>query len=254
MIRRVIPLLALVAVAAANAASATQRVEGYAYAADGKALLYRESHWLDGATRTVLYRCPDGKPFARKRVDTGNQPAAPNFVTDDARDGYREGVRGDAPTFEVFVRGKTREKEKSKGIDKPKNAIIDAGFDAFITENWDSIAVGEKRSVQFLILSRLGYTDFAVIRRADAEVAGVKARRFQLKLVAWYGFALPTINVAYAIEGKRLLQYKGLGNIRNNKGDNVSVRVEFPPAKQGKFAENSMTDPSGVALVGRCPL
>ena len=254
MMYRAIPLFALVALAVSSSVSATQRYEGYAYAVDGKALLYRESHWLDGATRTVLYRCPDGKPFARKRVETGEQPTAPNFVTDDARDGYREGVRGAAPNFEVFVRSKASVKEKSKPIDKPSNAIIDAGFDAFIADNWDGMAVDAKRDVQFLIPSRLGYTVFSITRRPDASVAGVKARRFQLKLGAWYGFALPAIDVAYAVDGKRLLQYTGLGNIRSNQGDNLSVRVEFPPATQGGGADDSISDPSTVALDGRCPL
>ena len=254
MIRRAVPLFVVVALASSGAVSAVQRYEGYAYAVDGTTLLYRESHWLDGATRTVLYRCPDGKPFARKRVQSGDQPTAPNFATDDARDGYREGVRSDAPNFEVFVRRKTSSKERSQVVAKPENAIIDAGFDAFIADNWDAMAAGASRKVQFLIPSRLGYTDFIVIRGPDAKVAGVNARRFQLKLGAWYGFALPSIDVAYTVEGKRLLQYKGLANIRSNKGDNLKVRIEFPANKQGDGAGNSIVDPSAVALDGRCPL
>lgn len=234
--------------------AAQGRYEGYAYAAKGKALLYRESHWLDGANSTVLYRCPDGKPFARKRVTTGDQPAAPDFVTDDARDGYREGVRSEGSKHTVFHRTKKSAKERSAAIDKPDDAIIDAGFDAYIVENWDAMAVGASRNVQFLIPSRLGYTDFAVTRRPDGRVSGVQARRYQLKLGAWYGFALPQIDVAYAVSGKRLLQYEGLGNIRDNQGDNLSVRVYFPPAQQGDGAENSISDPNSVALDGRCPL
>lgn len=254
MIHRAIPLFALVVLASSGAASATQRYEGYAYAVDGQALLYRESHWLEGATRTVLYRCPDGIPFARKRVMTGDQPTAPNFVTEDARDGYREGVSGDGPAFEVFVRASTSVKEKTQSIDKPEHAIIDAGFDAFIIKNWDAMAVGTARDVQFLIPSRLGYSAFTVTRRPDRSVAGVQARRYQLKLGAWYGFALPSIDIAYAIDGKRLLQYQGLGNIRGNRGDNMNVRVEFPADKQGDGAGASIADPSAVALDGRCPL
>ncbi len=234
--------------------AAQDRYEGYAYAANGESLLYRESHWLDGATRTVLYRCPDGKPFARKNVTTGEQPAAPDFVTYDARNGYREGVRSEGSKHTVFHHANKVSEERSAAIDKPDNAIIDAGFDAYIVENWDGMALGASRKVQFLIPSRLGYTDFAITRLPDGKVSGVQARRYQLKLGAWYGFALPQIDVAYAIAGKRLLQYKGLGNIRDNGGDSLSVRVEFPPSKQGEGAENSIDDPNGVALDGRCAL
>ncbi|MFZ2234968.1 MAG: hypothetical protein WBP11_00760 [Dokdonella sp.] len=249
-----VPLCAAMLTISAVPLAAQDRYEGYAYAAKGKSLLYRESHWLDGANRTVLYRCPDGKPFARKKVTTDVQQSAPDFVTDDARDGYREGVRSEGSKHTVIFRAKKSSEERSEAIDKPDNAIIDAGFDAYVIENWDAMAVGASRKVQFLIPSRLGYTDFAITRRPDGKVSGEQARRYQLKLGAWYGFALPQIDVAYAISGKRLLQYKGLGNIRNNDGDNLSVRVEFPPAKQGNGAENSINDPNGIALDGRCPL
>lgn len=236
------------------AAQGQDRYEGYAYEAKGNSLLYRESHWLDRKARTVLYRCPDGKPFARKVVTAGGPPAAPDFVTVDSRDGYREGVRTEGSKHTVFYRAKKSSDERTAAIEKPRNAIIDSGFDAYIVQNWDAMAAGASRKVEFLIPSRLGYTNFAITRIPDGAVSGVQARRYQLKLGAWYGFALPQIDVAYDDSSKRLLQYVGVGNIRDNGGDNLSVRVEFPPAMQGEGAENSIDDPEGVTLDGRCAL
>src|SRR5690606_6904640 len=50
-------------------AQTVQRQEGRAFAEDGGALLYRETHWLQGPpealSRLVLYRCADGRAFAR---------------------------------------------------------------------------------------------------------------------------------------------------------------------------------------------
>ena len=248
------PLCAALLVASVTPLAAQVRLEGYAYAAQGKTLLYRESHWQFHSNTFVLYRCPDGKPFARKEVMTGQQPSAPDFVTDDARDGYREGVRSVGSRHTVFYRANKTSQERIEAIDKPGNAIIDAGFDAYIVQNWEDMAVDANRNVRFLIPSRLGYTDFTITRRSDANVSAVQARRYQLKLGAWYGFALPQIDVAYAITSRQLLQYQGLGNIRGNDGDSLSVRVEFPPARQGEGADNSIDDPAGVALDGRCPL
>ena len=248
------PLCALMLATSASSSVAQDRYEGYAYAANGTSLIYRESHWLDGTTRTVLYRCPDGKPFARKNVASGEQSAAPDFVTEDAREGYREGVRSEGSKHTVFHRANKESEARSATINKPDNAIIDAGFDAYIVENWDAMAVDASRKVQFLIPSRLGYIDFAISRLPDGTISGMQAQRYQLKLGAWYGFALPQIDVAYSVAGKRLLQYEGVGNIRNNAGKNMSVRVEFPPAKQGDGAENSTDDPNGVALDGGCVL
>ncbi len=53
---------------------------GNAYAPASGKLMYTESHWLyddsGNPSRLVLYRCPDGKPFARKLVRDDGHPAA----------------------------------------------------------------------------------------------------------------------------------------------------------------------------------
>lgn len=249
-----ITALALAAATCSVRADAIERFEGYARALTGDSLIYRESHWLDGATRTVLYRCPDGKPFARKVVQAGHRAAAPDFVSDDDRDGHREGVRGAGDGFEVFVREGRTATERSKRIDKPESAVIDAGFDAFVREHWDDLAIGNKLPLKFLIPSRLSYADFAISRLADDAIDGVAVRRYRLELGAWYAFALPRIDVAYTVDRQQLRRYEGLGNIRSNKGSNLSVRIDFPPAEQGRGAADGLADPATVALDGRCPL
>ena len=87
---------------------AVEHYTGTAYDAKGREL-YTERHWstVDGGEtrRLVLFTCTDGKPFARKQVNDAGQPLAPLFALDDARFGYREGVRLDADgKREVFVR------------------------------------------------------------------------------------------------------------------------------------------------------
>lgn len=244
-----------VAMAASGDLSAAQRVEGRAYNIDSGSLLYRESHWIDGSQRTVLYRCPDGKAFARKVVETGSQPAAPNFVSDDARDGYREGVRAEADGFVVFSRSNSTSSERSKAIIKSPTSVIDAGFDAYVREHWDAMDVGSTLALKFLIPSRLSYADFAIRRLDDAQIDGVDVRRYRLELSAWYAFALPRIDVAYTVDGRQLRQYQGLANIRGNDGGNLTVRIEFPPAEQADGAGGgAITNPADVALDGRCPL
>jgi hypothetical protein len=84
------------------------RQEATAYARKGEAVVYRESHWRyrqDGAARRlVLYRCPDGRAFARKTVVERGAAQAPDFDFEDARDGYREGVRSSERGRVVYVR------------------------------------------------------------------------------------------------------------------------------------------------------
>ena len=95
----------------ADASGPLRIEEAEVTASDSGALLYREAHYVEPAPRAgrlVVYRCPDGRPFARKRVEGGG--AAPDFLMEDGRDGYREGVRSNGRAREAFVtsRGRTR--------------------------------------------------------------------------------------------------------------------------------------------------
>ena len=59
--------------------------------------------------------------------------AAPDFAFEDARDGYREGVRSRAGRRFVYTRPPDGE-ERSRAIEVPPGAAIDAGFDARVRE------------------------------------------------------------------------------------------------------------------------
>jgi hypothetical protein len=94
------------------AAQQVLRQEGRAYApADGR-LLYRETHWLQGPaaarSRLVLYRCVDGRAFARKWMTPQGSPQTPDFAFEDARNGYQEGLQGSATARTVYVRADAR--------------------------------------------------------------------------------------------------------------------------------------------------
>jgi len=93
------------------AAQQVLRQEGRAYApADGR-LLYRETHWLQGPptarSRLVLYRCADGRAFARKWMTPQGSPQTPDFAFEDARNGYQEGLQVTAGTL-VYARNRPR--------------------------------------------------------------------------------------------------------------------------------------------------
>ena len=76
---------ATTAIGASTAYATVRSYEGYAYAEKGDRLLYRESHWLytaDGVGQhLIVYRCANGEPFGRKRVDTSSGAATPERST-----------------------------------------------------------------------------------------------------------------------------------------------------------------------------
>ena len=128
-------LLLALALVGLPAQAALTFEEGMARDPESRALLYREHHLVRRAEgkpteRLVIYRCADGTPFARKRVDYRRSMQAPEFSFEDARLGYREGLRRQGGTDTVWVRDARGETERSATLDDPAARLVaDAGFD-----------------------------------------------------------------------------------------------------------------------------
>ncbi|WCE03791.1 hypothetical protein [Pseudoxanthomonas sp. JBR18] len=237
--------LALTLVAAADpAVPGVTHYEGKAYAASGR-MLYTESHWIgEGGQRTVLYRCPNGQPFARKRVSDGS--AAPDFELVDARSRYREGVRGHGSARKVF--SATDGKERSAVLPRASAQVIDAGFDRYVRDHWTALAKDQDTRIAFLVPARQANLDL----RIAAGAAKDRTRQFRLTLDAWYGGIAPSITVTYDNDSRRLLRFEGVGNIRDAKGRYPKVRIEFPANTVGTATQAQMQEASSMPLVSTC--
>ncbi|GAB2512178.1 hypothetical protein [Lysobacter humi (ex Lee et al. 2017)] len=225
--------LALGLALASPAVAAQQRYEGLAYTAKGGALVYRETHWLyrDGATpaRLVLYRCPDGRAFARKSMREVASATAPDFDYVDARNGYREGVRTRGGMREVTYRAGTAAEARTRPLPSTPGLVIDAGFDAWIRANWSRTG-GGGAVVPFLVPSRAQAFDFRVATASDTQEGGRAVRRMRMAVAGVLGYALPSIELTYDAQTRRLLRFNGLGSVRDAKGRLQALRIEFPTA------------------------
>jgi len=231
-----------------STAVATEHYEGLAYAKGTQRLLYREQHWLlkEGTERLVLYRCPGGEAFARKRV--AGKGADPDFDFFDARTGYTEGVRSRGGRREVFNRASTGAPEQRSVLAPGKVQIIDAGFDSFIRQQWDVLTPPTATSVSFLVPSRLQPMDF----RLSPTEGKSGSRSFRLSLDAWYGRALPGMSVTYAARGTRLLRFEGIGNIRDEAGNYPTVRIEFPAELHRVASKSEVAIAASTPLAASC--
>ncbi|MGL6291085.1 MAG: hypothetical protein ACRC2H_10390 [Silanimonas sp.] len=246
-------VVTLAAALAAPSALAAYREElGLAADLDSGQPLYREQHLLRAAPdgglieRLVVYRCVDGTPFARKRVDYRSAVAAPAFQFEDARSGYSEGVlRGDGGA-RVFVDRPDAEKQTAP---LPGGALVaDAGFDQWVRREWPRLTAGESVPMAFLVPSRLTSYDFKVyeVDADEADTAG--DRRFRLRLGGLLGWFAPHIDVVYDGSNRRLLRFEGLSNLRDDAGeDPLKVRIEFPEAPKP-------ADAAAFARLGEEPL
>lgn len=225
--------------------------EGTAYRLDGGTAAYREIHMLfasGGApARLVLYRCMNGAPFARKIMIERAGEMTPDFDFVDGRTGYREGVRTTARGREVYWQKSATAVEKAKSLAIPANAVIDAGFDSMIRTHWAELGSGNSISANFLLPSALRFLKVNIEQVKGDPVPGVIHLR--MKLDTWYGFAAPDTDLYYRSSDQRLLRFKGIGTIRDTRGRNQAVRIEFPDGLQGH-----QTNASEIAAARRLPL
>jgi hypothetical protein len=199
--------------------------------------MYEEHHLLrerDGRAqeRLVLYRCVDGALFARKRVSYGDAPAAPDFVLEDGRFGYREGAGRAVGTRETWFRRDRDAAERRATIAPGANLVIDAGFDEFVRIHWERLQQGDALTVDFLVPSRLETLGFKLRRTGSESIDSAPVSVFRLSLGGLIGFFAPDIDVAYRDRDRRLMRFEGLTNIRADRDANLVARIEFPPARE----------------------
>jgi hypothetical protein len=252
-------ILATTTVLTAGEAGGADFYRGYAYTSDDHKLIYTESHWMyeQGGVghRLVIYGCADGQPFARKWVDTTPGTATPDVDMLDARTGYREGVRTRGGQREVFSQADASSAEKHAPLSNPPNAVIDAGFDAFVREHWDTLSSPGVDPLPFLILSQLRYVDFSAKKLRDEDAEGRATRWFRLQLSGWYAFVLPHIDVAYDAQSRDLMEFRGISNIRGKGGSNLTVTIQFPANEHRHGVDQAEVQQAGTApLTGHCML
>jgi hypothetical protein len=231
---------------------------GTAYANGSHTVLYKEEHFVfddhGERTRLVLYRCPSGEPFARKWVRDIAGAQAPNFDLIDARTGYREGVVGKPGARMVYTQESSHAVVHSESLPDRPNAVIDAGFDAYVRQHWDALRANQKAPVAFVVPSRLGYVDLRLTDSDAATTGGESLRHLRLSMDAWYGFAAPSIDLTYETADRRLQRFEGISNIRDAAGKNQRVIIEFPrSAELNAPSPADIQKAASLSLVTHCP-
>jgi hypothetical protein len=248
------PLAIAALVLGAAAVSAAERVSGDAYSLSDDALLYHETHYLydGGNERLVLYRCLDGRAFARKHVRTGGDAQAPDFDLVDAHLGYREGVRERGGQREVYVQRRANLPEQSGPVRIPTDGVIDAGFDAFAQHHWDALLRGDTLRFPYLVPSRRRFYDFKVARVDDPAADAGGAMTLRLSLGAWFAFLLPHIDIVYDLASHQVVRYEGLSNIRDDNGKNYRVRSVFPAIASASASPDEIESALRTPLAASC--
>lgn len=247
------------ALALTQAAAATDRIfNGYARHLDTGALLYVESHAVRGygtqdEQRVVRYRCAAGQAtFARKQLDYAGDRTEPLFQLEDGRTGYLEGLRRTQTGLEVFQRSGKDAVLKRRAVPQSAAIVSDAGFDEFVRLHWTDLEANRTVKFRFLVPSRLDSMSFKVHKHGEAEIEGAAVSVIRLNLSGFLGWFLPYIEVSYRKSDRVLMRYKGLTNIRDVSGRNMTVQIDFPSAERVTRTVDMVALGAGT-LIATCP-
>jgi len=186
-------------------------VVGDAFDDTGNILLYREMHRCDGPrTQCVIdYLDPAEAPLARKELDYSNSPHAPDVELENLLAQITRSASGAAAESEL---------------------VVDAGFDNYVRTRWYDLDSGSAISFPFLVLGR---DDPLAMRAVRSEKSCAdEALCLEVAPEAWFlRLLVPPIELTYERETRRLLRYRGIGNLRDAQGNSrqVDIRYRYTP-------------------------
>lgn len=237
MANLIISALTLITLSGSNSwdAVSTRTYKGEALDLKKRTPLYIEEHeeqYRDGA-RTFLattYRDIEGRIIARRSVDFSKSTLAPDFQTEDLRSGYLEGAERVEGGVRLYWRKTTIDPLQERIVAVPSPAVVDAGFNNFVQERWDSIMRGERLQMYFALPFTLDYYRFRLYKDEEKVINGrnVAIVRCEIDNIVLRLFVKPIV-LAYDTGTRRMVSYNGISNINDEEGKSHLVRIEYKP-------------------------
>jgi hypothetical protein len=198
---------------------------GYAYDLETQEFLYTEHHSYPAPNKhQVLYKEANGSVFATKSLDYQHSAYAPDFVQENKRNG--EQISSQKDDNDIIIRYKEDDTSslKQDTIAYSSNLIIDAGFDHFITQNWDVLITGKAMTIDYVIPSRLDYYELTV-EKETCEINGhycfsISASSFFISLFS------SQLKLTYN-EAATLVSFQGRSNICDAEGNYQDVNIFY---------------------------
>lgn len=196
--------------------------------------LYSETHCVSGdaLTREVIYKDPENQLIAYKvlRYDTGSN--TPSYVQHNVHSQDSIAVELEQERQEIIFTATdaNRPEQPSVASVKPSAAlpvVIDAGFDAFVRENWQSLVAGESKQFQFPFAARESLVELS-IASASCSYATDTEQCFSLELNNWLlNMLADPIELGYDAKLQRLTRFRGISNISDGQGEALAVDIHY---------------------------
>ena len=233
---------ALLLAATALAVQAEGSFYGYAYDLASGKYLYTEVHqpsFENGkeVASTIRYYAADGKEVGLKTLDYRADAYVPRFRFDLPGEGYAEAITANGESITVLkISG--RGKEKRKTIRREGLTAADSGFNHAVQDNLGKLVKGETVSFRFVVAGQLDSYRFKISKVGDGSFEGKPAVKLLVQADSLLRYIAPDLNLLYDVQGKRLLEYRGVSNIHDpTTGKAYNARIVYfskPPADAPK--------------------
>ena len=224
-----VAVFALLASSFSAADGSFSQLVGSAYSLETGALLYRETHQaVSKDTYKVEYSEPNGRIFANKTIDFSQSRITPSFSQVNKRNGEKISVTQSGDQLQVSYQENTDAQVEKDSVKLAPGMVVDAGFDGFVKQYWDTLISGKEMDIEYLVPSRQSTFSFRVSQITCVDGTKEGAICFALKPVSWFvRMAVDPIMVAYDPEDKRLLRFTGRANICDEKGKYQTVDIQY---------------------------
>ena len=163
----------------------------------------------------------DGSDSTRKRVpwegeelQTGKAPRKSQTDPGAARRKRSDDGKGEAKVVAV-----------TPSADLP--VVIDAGFDAFVTGNWDGLVAGDGKRFQFPVFARETLVELS-IESAPCSYDTDTDQCFRLEPDNWLiSMLTEPIELGYDSSLQRLARFRGVSNISDGSGSGLLVDIRY---------------------------
>jgi len=222
--------LALAAAFTAVTARADSGWDFIGRAADSEGrLLYIEKHRVDygsdgiSKSRTEYFDTQGGK-IGELISDYRYGPRFGSYTFRDLRAGYKDGAEVLEERIRMFRRPSPDATTETATIPRTQRQMVGQGFHYFIADNLAAIAADQVLHVELVLPSRLDQFDFRIRKRALEGTRLV----VRLEIDNWFlRFFAPYVEADYDLKSRKLLQYRGISNLADPKGDHPVVTIDY---------------------------
>lgn len=213
-------------------AEETYTIVGEAFTLEGeRKLVYREYYTeRTGQSQEVHYKDRDDTQFAYKTLDYSRGSTQPTFRLTDERNDKQWGAEWQDDQL-ILMKGDKGEPEREP-IEVKDMQVIDAGFDAFIQQQWDSLSAGETVTFHFALPNRLSNARLQVKQVTASESPISKSeqawRYFHIRVAnSFLSLFAQDLHLAYHGEERRLMVFRGRSNILDERGESQDVEILY---------------------------